>query len=876
MRASLLSAAVVLVVVAPAARAADPAYDQHLSAAKKAAAAGDSKTAAAAYAKAVDRAGGRPADLGRAALGLGIARGRLGEVGPAETAYVAALGALDKAPPALRPELELACNNLASLYFKAGRLKDALAVYDRLKETKAGVVFKDPEDPDTAVYQANYGRVLEQSGDRPAALAEYEKAVRTRPGYERGADLYAALLLGDPNGPRPAAARALIALLTDAKVTQAAQALKHLGAFLNAWGDRADAFDLAAAAVHFAAATGLTPAGYVEPAAAGKPARAGFQAWLTARNKVQAKTAAALLDRVFLDPDFGAGVRLKYPGLFGNSDDVWEALWNRTGGALPRDRDVLRDLAGLLVRAGDSFARAAEAPDVPAVVCTVQARQALARLTAGFALDFSDATGATRAADLLAANVGGIDPNGRVFKAFTNVLYDGKVDALREALRKSKPVKDDWVKVYSFRVTLGVLYARDKKLEGPDRYHTAIGQLELAREAEEYVQATDPLFPSSPLVAEALGKAYAANRQPQVAATAYARAAEGFAQANAPDQALLARAEALRLTTDPELKRRLDVLAALAQVKSKSIRVPEEPLATTFLEGGKVVCSFTTGGIEAYDLATTAPRIDLMSWDAVKLFHESPTFAHMTKLAAYKAGGKLFLTDPEDGPRPFNPGPNADTFARLKLSGDGGTLAASAVQGGVHLFNTKKGKQAGLVLAADRAVKTFALTDAGDKLATATGLQVTLWDAALTDRLWTTVPSPPRPAKLKLPDPTLSVLAFSADQRLLAGAGTDGRVRIWTAKDGTVAQVLDPGPAPVTALAFTSEGARLATGDAAGGVWLWDAGTGRKVGPLPSVGGGVTSLSFTPDGGTLVVGVEKSGRTAEMRLFELPAAVRGK
>ncbi|HEU4728061.1 MAG TPA: tetratricopeptide repeat protein, partial [Kofleriaceae bacterium] len=66
---------------------------------------------------------------------------------------------------------------LADLYFVTGRLDEAAPIYDRLAEdAKAARRMKD-----VARFRQRQGGILEARGDRPAALAAYEEALRVNP-----------------------------------------------------------------------------------------------------------------------------------------------------------------------------------------------------------------------------------------------------------------------------------------------------------------------------------------------------------------------------------------------------------------------------------------------------------------------------------------------------------------------------------------------------------------------------------------------------------------------------------------------------------------------------------------------------------------------
>ncbi len=169
-----------------------------------------------------------------------------------------------------------------------------------------------------------------------------------------------------------------------------------------------------------------------------------------------------------------------------------------------------------------------------------------------------------------------------------------------------------------------------------------------------------------------------------------------------------------------------------------------------------------------------------------------------------------------------------------------------------------------------KAIQASAFSADGGLFASAVGDGVVkVWDA----------PSRQVRSVLALPSLGVTVLAFSADGKMLAAACPDkpakqARIVVWDLDTGEQRAGFTGLP-DVSALAFSPDGRRVAVGGADGkhapDVLLWDLASNSSQ-PLPPQAipqgnkwRGAASLAFSPDGGLLAVG----GRDGVVRLIDL-------
>ncbi|MCS7296997.1 MAG: caspase family protein [Bacteroidia bacterium] len=98
-------------------------------------------------------------------------------------------------------------------------------------------------------------------------------------------------------------------------------------------------------------------------------------------------------------------------------------------------------------------------------------------------------------------------------------------------------------------------------------------------------------------------------------------------------------------------------------------------------------------------------------------------------------------------------------------------------------------------------------------------------------------------------------LALSPDQRILASAGLDGKIMLWSLPEGLRLQTLEKHTDGVRAVAFSPDGRFLASAGKDGLLCLWALPTGRLEKVL-TLGVPLWTVAFSPNGQYLVVGGE--------------------
>jgi WD40 repeat protein len=257
--------------------------------------------------------------------------------------------------------------------------------------------------------------------------------------------------------------------------------------------------------------------------------------------------------------------------------------------------------------------------------------------------------------------------------------------------------------------------------------------------------------------------------------------------------------------------------------------------------------------------------------------------------------GKLHMCDAASGNVSRDYVGHEGEVLTLALSADGKTLASSGADGTLRVWEVETGKES-LKIALPRATDALALSPDGKTLfAPGEGGKVRRW--AVSGKELAPLNTGDKPvqrlalsgdgralaigadgliqvldvekgntsARIARPPGDVAALAFRADGKALAAAGTNFTLHIWEVSTGKERSAAQGHTDAVTAVAYSPRGRIVATASEDGTVRIWDATTGKALRTCAGERVRPSLLAFSEDGATLTC----SGKDGAIRTWEV-------
>ena len=119
------------------------------------------------------------------------------------------------------------------------------------------------------------------------------------------------------------------------------------------------------------------------------------------------------------------------------------------------------------------------------------------------------------------------------------------------------------------------------------------------------------------------------------------------------------------------------------------------------------------------------------------------------------------------------------------------------------------------------------------------------------------------PRELPEQPQAIHALVYSPDGKLLAAAGFDDKVRLYT-NDGRLPRELDGPDSDLSAVAFSPDGVQLAAAGRSGTIRIWNVATGAKQADIQASPRRICALAYSPSGRQLAA----AGDDRTIRLFD--------
>lgn len=107
-------------------------------------------------------------------------------------------------------------------------------------------------------------------------------------------------------------------------------------------------------------------------------------------------------------------------------------------------------------------------------------------------------------------------------------------------------------------------------------------------------------------------------------------------------------------------------------------------------------------------------------------------------------------------------------------------------------------------------------------------------------------------------DGSVTCIAFSAKNTILASGGRDKKISLWNTVSGKISSILDGHTQNISSLSFSSDGNILASGSEEGIIHFWDIVSNKKLFTIKGyTNEEITGIAFSPDGKTLAFASEE-------------------
>jgi hypothetical protein len=475
-----------------------------------------------------------------------------------KSAQLAYQTAAQNGAPAQRAE---ANNNIGVLYIKQRQYPEAVQAMSQID-------FDSADASNRFIYHYNYARALEAAGKSRDAYAQYVAAINQPVAFEP-ASVGAFRVLehaAQPGARTPAAAGLANRLINTGQPRLAAQAAR---ASLLRWGDEPRASELLFVLARYYLIASVTPEefdvtdGQAAADRRNTPAALGAFANLPNQAPLQWRGLSALAEQRQALRDQANQIRTAYSGeslpTFTNKDQAVRAFgaWAAPEAAAALFSDLLRHIG-----------RSYQQRNNP--------KAAMARYMAAWWLDIDASEAALAVATLLKQHHKEIDPDGRLYQAFIDSLFEAKGDMYKRQFKQ----QDDWLNILRTHLALGSIFASDGKWGDEYDARSATFQFHMATVAERRIRERDREFPPSPGLYTRLAQCYEATGKPDRAAEQYVTAAESYADyykdpvgASATRQKL----QNLNVTLSPDQVKRLQRVDAMINSLPKTTPRTKDP-----------------------------------------------------------------------------------------------------------------------------------------------------------------------------------------------------------------------------------------------------------------------------------------------------------